>query len=171
MLAEENPKLDQLKALMHHREPMILLDEVLYCEQGRARLAVTINLQSAFFNQELGGVPAWVGIEYMAQAITAWSGSRQVAQGLPVTVGFLLGARRYQSELPCFNNGSRLFVDIDVLYVDASGLSAFDCTISDVSERGALTVLASARINAFRPENPEQFVHGEKDNEAVINQQ
>ena len=42
---------------------------------------------------EDGQVPAWVGIEYMAQAIAAWAGCRARAAGKPPQLGFLLGSR------------------------------------------------------------------------------
>ncbi|MFA7556031.1 MAG: hotdog family protein [Spongiibacteraceae bacterium] len=153
-------KREHLKQFLPHREPMLLLDEVLSYDDKKASVAVNISNSSPFFSEAMGGVPAWVGLEYMAQAISVWSGSQQITQGVPITIGFLLGSRRYQAERSCFETGARLVVEVEIRYAEESGLSAFDCTIKHIQSMEGGELLASARINAFRPDKPEKILQG-----------
>jgi predicted hotdog family 3-hydroxylacyl-ACP dehydratase len=147
-----------LEQLLPHRAPMLLLDELIHCDDDGSEVALSIHPHSAFFDAGLGGVPAWVGIEYMAQAVATWSGFQQLSAGQPVTIGFLLGSRRYQSQRPVFQNGERLVVTAKARYVEPGALAAFDCCITDAGGE----LLAEATINAFRPNDPQQFVRQAK---------
>lgn len=156
LIDQQDLSIDDLsiQQLLPHREPILLLERLLYCDDETCRVALTINQKSAFYNQELAAVPAWVGIEYMAQAIAVWSGYQQLKKGQPILIGFLLGSRCYRCEQSLFSENQCLEVVTAVRYVDETGLASFDCRIED----SAGTLLASAAINAFRPDNPEQFV-------------
>ena len=59
-----------LEEVMHHRRPMLLLDRVAEFSPLVLRAEVTITSDSEFFSAP-HGVPAWIGVEYMAQAIAA----------------------------------------------------------------------------------------------------
>ena len=48
---------------------------------------VTIGPQTLFIGP--GGVPAFVGLEYMAQAVTAYGGYKSYLAGEPIAVGFV----------------------------------------------------------------------------------
>ena len=144
----------QLQQLLPHRDPMLLLDRLLHCDEESCRVALTIGQNSPFYDQALAAVPAWVGIEYMAQTIAVWSGYHRRSQGKPILVGFLLGTRRYHCEQPLFTEHQRLEISVNMRYVEDGGLAAFDCRINN--NEGIL--LASAAVNAFRPDDPEQFV-------------
>lgn len=141
-----------LETLLPHRAPMILLSRVVDYSDDFAHALVNINEQSAFFDTTLGGVPAWVGVEYMAQTIGIWAGHQQLSKNKPVQAGFLLGCRSYRCNVAAFPVGCTLQLFIKPLYIDDSGLGAFDCEIRSES------ILATAQIKAFRPENPRQFV-------------
>lgn len=137
-----------------HRGRSLLIDEFIAADDDRVSVSLTISADIPFFDPSLSGVPAWVGIEYMAQTVSVWSGKQQVLRGQDVTIGFLLGSRRYRSEVPVFEQGLKLLVDCQVCYVDDTGLSSFDCKITDASSS---KLLAQARINAFRPNQREQY--------------
>ncbi len=145
--------------LLPHRAPMLLLDAMLGCSVDQASARITIGEQSPFCDATLGGVPAWVGVEYMAQTIGAWAGAQRIEHGKAVVVGFLLGARRYESSVELFPIGSELTVHIDVLYSEADGLGSFACRIEGRTPDDS-AIIATARINAFLPEQPELFVKG-----------
>ncbi len=148
-----------LEQLLPHRAPMLLLDSMLSCSAERASARVTIGEQSSFYDAALGGVPAWVGVEYMAQTIGAWAGAQRLEHGKSIVVGFLLGARRFDSSAELFPLGSELTVRIDVLYSEADGLGSFACRIDGRAPDGN-ELSATARINAFLPEQPQLFVKG-----------
>lgn len=147
-----------LEQLLPHRSPMLLLDRVLGTAEDGARAEVVVTGQSAFFQPGLDGVPAWVGLEYMAQTVAVWSGQQLLDHGRPVAIGFLLGSRAYRADTPLFTRDTRLTIDIHVAYAEPGGLSSFDCVIRAGNSRKTATengkVLAEARINAFRPDDP-----------------
>lgn len=133
--------------LMPHRPPAILLDEVLDYGDGHATALVRVRRDSKWFDPDGGGVPAWVGLEYMAQTIAVWSGHLQVRAGQPVSVAFLLGCRSYRCTAPRFAAGQDLTVSVRVLVTEPNGLGSFDCRIDGDG------VEAVARVNAYRPDD------------------
>jgi predicted hotdog family 3-hydroxylacyl-ACP dehydratase len=112
-----------------------------------------INEQSAFYQKDKSGVPAYIGIEYMAQSIAAFAGAKALEQGKPVQIGFLLGSRKYQQAQNYFNNGSHLKVKIVELHKETSGLGVYSCEISNQKN-----MIASAQVNVFLPNDPKDFV-------------
>lgn len=143
----------QLESLIPHRSPMLLLDSALAVDDSRALAAVTITEQSPFYRPERRAVPAWVGLEYMAQTIALWSGEQLRRADKAIRIGFLLGTRKYAAEVAWFAAGTRLEVEITAVFLEPGGLSSFDCEIRAQSEAGG-AVLATARVNAFRPDDP-----------------
>ena len=60
---------------------MVLLDEIGFHDDKRFVAVTTIRESSMFYRPAsdplmggLAGVPSWVGLEYMAQAVAAWAG-------------------------------------------------------------------------------------------------
>ncbi|MGH8854711.1 MAG: 3-hydroxylacyl-ACP dehydratase, partial [Telluria sp.] len=98
---------------------------------------------------------AWVGVEYMAQAVAAHAGHTALQRGEPVRVGFLLGARRYACSVPAFAVGSLLRIHVRRALQGENGLGAFDCRIEDGRDG---VELASATITVFQPHNVEEFL-------------
>jgi predicted hotdog family 3-hydroxylacyl-ACP dehydratase len=146
-----------LAEMVPHRPPMLLLDEALAADAEGAKARLTIRADSRFFDGVEGGVPAWVGIEYMAQTVAVWLGRQQLDKGQPVNVAFLLGTRSFASEVPAFPLGSVLTVTARMLYSEENSLGAFACRIDGESPAGGRFEV-TARLNAFRPENPHAFV-------------
>ena len=141
-----------LETLLPHRAPMILLSRAVDYSDDFAQAEVLISEQSAFFDAALGGVPTWVGMEYMAQTIGIWAGHQQLSRNKTVQAGFLLGCRSYTCNSAVFPAGCTLQLSAKPVYTDDTGLGAFDCEI-----RGD-NILATAQIKAFRPAQPRNFV-------------
>jgi predicted hotdog family 3-hydroxylacyl-ACP dehydratase len=133
-----------IEALLPHRPPMILLDELIECGETSLIAAVTIRLSSLFL--EADGVPGHVGIEYMAQACGAFAGAEALRRGEKVRIGFLLGTRRYIMHAPWFRLGERLTVSVSLGYRDES-MATFDGRI-DVAGKLA----AEARLTVYQPQ-------------------
>ncbi len=91
-------------------------------------------------------VPAWVGIEYMAQAIAAWAGARHVRHGTALQPGFLLGSRRYTAHTGAFPLGQQLRVAVQCELLGDNGLGMFDCRIHDARTD---SLLAEARVSVY----------------------
>ena len=127
-----------------HRGSMNLLDGVLHCDDQSIEARVRVPADGIFNGPE--GVPGWVGIEYMAQAIAAWSGARARAGGGSPRIGYLLGSRRYAATVPVFVVGAELRVFAQCELMGDSGLGMFDCRIEQDGR-----VLASGRLSVFEP--------------------
>ena len=97
------------------------------------------------FHDADGNLPAWMGVELMAQAIAAWAGCRAKAKGESVRLGFLLGTRHYTCNVAAFAPGSELRVEARRDFHDDSGMGVFACRIE------APGVLAEARLTVFSP--------------------
>lgn len=139
--------------LVPHSGAMVLLDRVLSADAENLCAEVTIHAGSVFYDAPSAGVGSWVGIEYMAQAIAAHAGYLARLAGAPVKIGFLLGARRYEAQLPLFVDGSVLHVHVQQALQGENGLGAFECRIEMAG-----AVLAQATITVFQPEDAKQFL-------------
>ncbi|MDN4502141.1 hotdog family protein [Alteromonadaceae bacterium BrNp21-10] len=143
----------KIEQVLPHAAPMILVDELCAYDQNSAVCKVTITTASAFFDETANGVPSYVGIEYMAQTIAAFAGAHEQDAGHLVQIGFLLGSRKYNSLTSHFGLGSTLHISVTRLYQEDSGLSVFDCKIKHQA-----SLLASAKVNTFQPENANQYL-------------
>lgn len=139
--------------LVPHSGAMVLLDRVLSADAENLCAEVTIHAGSVFYDAPSAGVGSWVGIEYMAQAIAAHAGYLARLAGAPVKIGFLLGARRYEAQVPVFAAGSVLQVHVQQALQGENGLGAFECRIEMAG-----AVLAQATITVFQPEDAKQFL-------------
>jgi len=127
--------------LLPHAGRAILLD-VLHSETPQGVIAAArISRSHPFFSAELNGVPSWVGIELMAQAIALHAGLLVRRENEAPRVGYLLGARSYIPTLACFPEGAELEVRAERVYLDDSGLGAYDCTILMGGEQVAKTTI------------------------------
>ena len=135
-----------ITALLPHAPPMVLLDSVVGWDSDRVAVAVEIRPGVPFFHMGRG-VPAHVGIEYMAQACGAFAGLEALEAGDGVKIGYLLGTRRYRAALDWFADGTRLTVMALQIFRDGS-MGVFDCKIVDGDR-----TLASAQLNVYQPED------------------
>jgi predicted hotdog family 3-hydroxylacyl-ACP dehydratase len=128
--------------LLPHKPPMVLIDAVRGWERGRLEATVSIRPGIAFF-EPARGVPAHVGMEYMAQACGAYAGLQVIAAGEPVRVGLLLGTRRYLAQVGWFEPGQALDVKVTELFRDGS-IGMFDCRIEHEGR-----TLAAAQLSVY----------------------
>jgi predicted hotdog family 3-hydroxylacyl-ACP dehydratase len=129
--------------LLPHGPEMTLIEGLVEYAQERSVASVTIRRDSPFF--EGSGVPAWVGIEYMAQTIAAHAGYEARLRGQAPAIGFLLGTRSYRSEVGTFALGTTLTISVQPSFADPR-LGVFQCSIAS-EERP----LATAVVNIYRP--------------------
>jgi 3-oxoacyl-[acyl-carrier-protein] synthase-1 len=150
--------LPDIRALLPHSGPMVLLDRMLSADDDTFCAAVTIRADSVFCDG--AAVGAWVGIEYMAQAIAAHAGFLARQRGAPIKVGFLLGARRYETHCAAFAVGTTLHVHVRRALQGDNGLGAFECHIDDAVDAANATApaLATATVTVYQPDNVNQFL-------------
>jgi len=137
---------DSIEQVIPHRGAMRLVDKVLDWNEQRVVVELTVPWDGPF--HEARGVPAWIGLEYMAQAIGAWSGCRGRNRGELPRIGFLLGTRRYNAETGHFAPGAVLRVEARCELVDDNGLGMFACRIMEGEQ-----VLASANVSVYQPDD------------------
>ena len=145
--------LPDIRSLVPHGGAMSLLGRLLAADAETLSAEVAIDAGSMFCAG--GAVGAWVGIEYMAQAVAAHAGYGARLRGEPVRVGFLLGTRRYACAVSAFPVGSVLHVQVQRMLQGENGLGAYECRIVDGA--GA-DEWASATITVFQPDNVEEFL-------------
>jgi predicted hotdog family 3-hydroxylacyl-ACP dehydratase len=139
-----------LTTLLPHRAPSILLDEVLDYGDDHASAVVRINAASKFFDARQSGVPAWVGVEYMAQTLAIWAGYQRLRSGKPVNVAFIVAVRQFRSNVALFCSGAELIVNAKTLFFEDSA-AVFDCEIVGAE------CLVNARISAVSPDSPQEI--------------
>lgn len=128
-----------------HQFDALLLDEVTQVSPDVLEARLVVRRDTAF-SDDAGNLPAWVGPEIMAQAVSALSGHRSLARtGRPAEIGLLLGVRSYVAARGDFVCGEELRVKVTESSEEA-GWAVFDCTIS-----GSDGLLASGTLTVFQP--------------------
>jgi predicted hotdog family 3-hydroxylacyl-ACP dehydratase len=143
-----------MEQLLPHRQPMILLTRMVEASTTTAVCEIDIGPDTQFCDG--GGVAAYVGIEYMAQAVAAFSGYQRHCKGQPIEVGFLLGAPKFKSHCWQFRLGQILRVEVVHIWGE-SQLARFECAIKD-ARTGEL--LQQAELSVFKPENLDTILQG-----------
>jgi predicted hotdog family 3-hydroxylacyl-ACP dehydratase len=152
------PDLDTLPPVAEvvpHSGAMLLLDALLHADEDRCTVRATVRPAQLF--TDAAGMPGWVGIEYMAQAIAAWAGMRERRAGRPPGIGFLLGSRRYACDVPAFPIGSELTISVQAELTGDNGLGQFACCLAlDGRE------VARANVSVFQPADAQAFLQGQQ---------
>ena len=141
-----------LAELLPHAGDMILIDEVLSFDSEQIHARVRVR-PGGLFNRANGDLPAWVGIELMAQSIAAYAGCRARQQELPVELGFLLGTRKFECNVEHFPSGIDLHIHAQRSLEDDNGMGVFECHLTGPG------VQATARLNVFRPPQAAEYLN------------
>jgi len=130
--------------VLPHRPPMLLLSRIVSWDARS--LVGEVDIDGAGPLCEPGrGVPRWVGLEYMAQAVGALDGIRLRVSRRDVPPGYLVGTRRLEQVDGHFRPGTTLVIHVTEILSDASGLGIFACRLDD-GERSL-----SCQLTVYRP--------------------
>lgn len=160
----------ELRKLLPHAPPMVLLESLVSADLETACCAVTVDVGMTFADAD-GQVPGWVGLELMAQTVAVWAGNRaklragnegaaarQAASPADIgpEMGVLLACKHYACRQPVFRRGTRLFVRVRQ-GARLGPMAEFECTISDGDE-----VVASGSVHLYNvtPEELERVLAG-----------
>ena len=143
-----------VERLVPHRGAMSWLDRVIHCDAEGVIAEATIRADHLLADDDAPGLPAWVGVEYMAQGIAAWAGGRALARGEGIKPGFLLGTRRYECRRPWLAFGLRLRIECRRELMGDNGLGMFACRLLDGADE-----VASANVSVFEPPNPDLYLN------------
>lgn len=136
----------RVEELVPHRGPMCLLDSIDDYGADWLRASVVTRPSSAFAQAE--GIPAWLGIEYMAQAASAFGGIEQAQRGLRPSIGLLIGSRYYRAVQTFIPFDARLEILATIAMRDAEDFAAYDCSVSAAGVR-----IAQCTLKAYRPQD------------------
>jgi predicted hotdog family 3-hydroxylacyl-ACP dehydratase len=145
--------LPPIESLVPHRAPMLWLEALVAASEDAVEVAARVPNERATLSDE-PGMPAWLGIELMAQAVAAHVGFRGWRAGKPPKPGVLLGCRAYRVSAPRFGAGESLRVLARVAYLDEGGFGAYDCRIC-----AAGADLASATLKVYEPADFRAFLN------------
>ena len=137
--------------LVPHSGRMSLLTKILDYSDDWLSAEVAITTDSMFADEH--GVPAWVGLEYLAQTIAAYAGLQERRHGGTPKLGFLLGTRKFICTKEYFAIGSVLTINVSKNLEAENGLSSFDCRLHSTND-----CEASAQLNVFQPKNADEFL-------------
>ena len=139
-----------IEDLIKHRRGMLLVDRLVSYNLSEVVVEVVLKEDASFLNKDY--VPAWVGIEYAAQAVAAWAGLQAIQDDKEAKIGLLLSCRRYKSIRPRFILGEVLKVHAIEDFSDGQ-MGAYSCSIYDEAGEEIMTV----SLSAFMPENVEEI--------------
>ena len=151
--------LPPVRELVMHAAPMLLIDRAVAAYETSMTVEVDITAKSMFHVSDKG-VPGYVGIEYIAQTVEAYSGWRAKNVNADATprVGYLLGSRKVTMSRTWFPVGSTLSVHIRNIFEDGE-MGVFDGEIRLGEE-----MLVAARINVYQPNDNETSLTSSSDN-------
>ena len=81
-------KFPDIATFLPHEGDMIGIDKLINVTAATVHCQVGIDTNGMFFDKEINGAPAWVGIEFMAQTVAAWSGYHLWLEGKSPSVFF-----------------------------------------------------------------------------------
>jgi len=145
-----------LRSLMPQSGSMVLIDDPYDAGEGWAKASVRVGEDSLFYKPGLG-VPSWIGVEYMAQTIALYAGFCAAQCGKEISIGLLVGMRRYTVETSFFHLGSELHIEAKEIWLDGQ-MAVYDCRIKDHAD----AILAAAELNVFQPGDSITFFAGQK---------
>ncbi|CAD6875898.1 ApeP family dehydratase [Methylomonas fluvii] len=142
-----------IETLLPQSGRMVLLDRVLEVSDSHIVVELAVR-EDGLFSCGDHSVPAWLGLEYMAQAIAAYSGYHRKCRGEAIGLGFLLGTRYFECSVGSFPYGAKLTVGAEKIIEAANDMSVFDCTITGQN------IKASSKLNVLLPQDSQKFLAG-----------
>jgi predicted hotdog family 3-hydroxylacyl-ACP dehydratase len=138
-----------IEELVPHAGPMLLIGDVVEHAPERTRCRVEV-AKSVLFRRADGRVPAWVGLEYMAQCVAAHGGLVARRLGERPRPGLFLGTRRVVVRADSFGWEDVLEVSARHLRGEL-GLVSFSCSLERSAREepvleGNLSVYVAERI-------------------------
>jgi predicted hotdog family 3-hydroxylacyl-ACP dehydratase len=131
--------------VLPHSGRAVLLDAVL--EHGpRHTICSADAIRAADFALADGTIPAWVGLEFLAQGVAAHAGLQARERGEVPSLGLFLGSRSVRLHADALTPGRALLVHVEHR-LGLRGPSSFACWLRDAATdailvEGHLTALA-----------------------------
>ena len=107
-------KLDNPGSIVPHKGKMLLLSRIISYDLEEQTLSAEYDISEncIFYNPVIEGVPAWVGFEFLAQAISALSGLRGRMSGKEPKIGYILSVSSMQIDSHFFQAGKTVQINV-----------------------------------------------------------
>ena len=146
-----------LTKIIPQRAPMIFLSDVEDFDYENQTLVARVDVRDTdlLFDANIGGIPSWASLEFMAQSVAAYVGLSDLHEdpNASPAVGFVLGSRKISVSAPVYLVGHSYFVHVKSMFCDEN-IASFDCQILDENNN----VIAAGTLNAFRPDDIKKFM-------------
>ncbi|WP_414444805.1 beta-hydroxyacyl-ACP dehydratase [Burkholderia sp. 22PA0106] len=152
--AHEAVPLRDVLDVLPHRGTMLLLDAIVACTHEAVEAHASVRADAWYADAD-GAMPAWIGIELMAQAIAAHVGLLAMRDGGRARPGVLLGTSGYRAHRPVFEASATLSVTARELLRSEAGHGAYECAIH---RDGACC--AEAVVKVYQPDDFQTFIEG-----------
>ncbi|TXC87396.1 hotdog family protein [Paraburkholderia azotifigens] len=152
--AETREVFPPIDTILPHRGTMLLLDGVSACGDETLTACASVH-GDAWYADDNGAMPAWIGIELMAQGVAAHVALLAMRAGGRARPGVLLGTRSYKAHASAFARDAQLTVNVQEVLRSDEGHSAYECTIDHDGAR-----YAEAVIKVFQPGDFQTFIEG-----------
>jgi len=143
-----------LTDLVPHASPMVLIDEIVSFEAEGVHARAIPRADGLFVASSSPSVPAWLGLEYLAQAIAAWSGFHEQQAGRNVKPGLLVGTRGFTSRTGQLPVGEPLDVVAERVIAGKGAISVFEGRVEGGEAR------QTTRIKVVLPEDIDPYLEG-----------
>jgi len=150
----ERTAFNDVSSLLTHEGSALLIDKIESC--GVSDLSATVlHDRNTLYSDDQGNVPTWVGLEYMAQAISAFAGIKSLQENEPIRIGLLLGVRQYKIFTSQFKKNSPVIIEVEEIFRDETNFAMFDC---EIKSSGDGCLLATAQVKAIWSANIDELL-------------
>jgi predicted hotdog family 3-hydroxylacyl-ACP dehydratase len=151
---ETNEVFPPIDTILPHRGTMLLVDGVSACSDAALTAHAAVR-GDAWYADDNGAMPAWIGIELMAQGVAAHVALLAMRAGGRARPGVLLGTRSYKAHVSAFARDAQLTINVQEVLRSEEGHSAYECTIDHDGAR-----YADAVVKVFQPGDFQTFIEG-----------
>jgi predicted hotdog family 3-hydroxylacyl-ACP dehydratase len=132
-----------VKKYIPHRDSMHLIDSVVEINDASTICKTTITKNNIFYEPLIGGVYAWVGIEFMAQASAVYYSF--LAGATKPRIGFLVNVKKFFATQPYLKLNDILTITISKEYLE-DNVGLFNGVIT-IDQK----LIVSSQLTAFQP--------------------
>ncbi len=138
-----------------HAAPCRVVRHVVSRTPDSLTVALQLHAQNPGYNAQLGGVPAWLALEYLGQTAAAWIADRQPAGSGPPAAGMLVSCRVLDCHVAVLPASAQLTATVTLQSQTTQSLVLFSGQIHDADRRSGLgpglapALLAEAQFGVY----------------------
>ena len=143
--------------LLPQKAPMAFITAIEAVDFDNQKMITRVDVKNTdlLFQKNINGVPSCAALEYMAQSIACYIGAQDIhiTGQTKAAAGFIMGSRDLHIMTSKFNVNESYFVHVKSLFCDNT-IASVEGVIYDSNDN----VVANANLNAFRPDDINDFM-------------